>query len=328
MSDMLPFTLLTGFLGSGKTTLLNQLLASPHLARAAVLVNELVEVGIDHLLVRHANEELVVLDSGCVCCTLRKDLVAQLLELLALREQGKIPRFDRVVLETTGLADAAPVAQTMLSHPELSERFYLDGVVVTVDAQHAEATLTRYRESQAQLAIADRVVITKVDLVSSEQARRVERLVRTVNPLCKIAHAALGAVDPRFVMGTGHLDTRELGRDTKAGHEHDCEKHEHTHVRSVAVTLDAPVDFRAFSLWVSMLTQLNGERILRLKAVVCARGEPTPVAVQAVRHVVYPPLTLPETAGLGGKSHVVVLTHGMSDAELTELRAEIVALGR
>jgi G3E family GTPase len=325
MSEMLPFTLLTGFLGSGKTTLLNRLLASPALARAAVLVNELGEVGIDHLLVRHASEELVVLDSGCVCCTLRTDLVAQLLELLALREQGKIPRFDRVVLETTGLADAAPVAQTMLSHPELSERFYLDGVVVTVDAQHAQSTLAHYRESQAQLAIADRVVLTKVDLVSPEQADAVEQLVRAVNPLCNIARAALGAVDPRFVIGTGHLDTRELARNA-ALREHDCATHAHTHVRSVALTLDRPVDFRAFALWVSMLTQLHGERILRLKAVVSARGEPTPIAVQAVRHVVYPPLTLPETAGLAGKSHVVVLTHGMSDAELSALRAEIVAL--
>lgn len=321
----LPFTLLTGFLGSGKTTLLNALLREPELAQALVLVNELGEVSIDHLLVEHTQEELVVLPSGCVCCTLRLDLVAQLSTLRAKSLSGELPRFGRVVLETTGLADAAPIVQTLLTHPALSAWLYLDGVIATVDAQHGVETLARYRESQKQLAVADRVVITKVDLVDEPRLRAVAQAVQALNPRARIGHAKHGKIAPSFVLNVGHLDTRGLDREQTAdAHVHDHASH--TAVRSLAVTLERPVDFRAFSLWVAMVTQLHGDKVLRLKAVVSARGEPTPVAVQAVQHVVYPPLNLPPMPELAGRSHIVLLTHGMDEGFLRELRAELCAL--
>jgi G3E family GTPase len=286
-------TILTGFLGSGKTTLLNQLLRAPKLRDAAVLVNEFGEIGIDHLLVRHASEELVLMESGCVCCTLRGDLVTQLGKLFAQRKAGQIPAFSRVVLETTGLADPAPIVQTLMSHPELSEQLYLDGILCTVDAQHAEHTLATHPESPKQLSVSDRVLITKADLVPKEQLARVRALVHAMNPEAEVREAARGEVDPSFVMAMGHLDTRRLQAKTRVQSAH---QNQHGRIRSLAVTLPTPVDFKAFSLWVAMLTQLNGERVVRLKAVVSARGEETPIAVQAVQHVVYPPLNLPATS--------------------------------
>jgi G3E family GTPase len=329
-----PINVLTGFLGSGKTTLLAKLLKSPQLARTAMLVNELGEVGLDHLLLRHSEEQLVLLEGGCMCCTLRGDLVEQLSELLEQRDAGTIPRFERVVIETTGLADPAPILATLLSHPSLSERLYIDGVLATVDALVGLDSLERYPESRKQVAIADRLVITKTDLASEDAVRTLEARLRELAPWCDLRRASHGELEPGLFVGLGHLDTRRALRgvhdhdhdhDHDQGHDHES-RHGHTQVESVAVTLTEPLDFRAFSLWVAMLTQLNGARILRLKAVISARGEPTPIAVQAVQHVVYPPLNLPPMPELEGRSHVVVLTHGMSAAERATLRQGLLAL--
>lgn len=320
----LPIHVLTGFLGSGKTTVLNRLLSSPRFAEAAVLINELGEIPIDHILVRDAREELVVLASGCVCCTLRSDLVEQLSSLLAQRAAGTVPRFSRLVLETTGMADPAPIVQTLLRHPALSEALYLDGIVCTVDGQLGSATLETELEAQKQVSIADRLLITKADLSSAAQLSRLEQQLLRLNPEALQRRAVRGEVDPRFLLDIGHLDTRDLATSSlPESHEHGDEV-----VQRFAAVLDKPLDFRGFSLWVAMLTQLWGERILRLKAVVSARGEPNPVAIQAVQHVVYPPLDLPPGGIEPGKSYVVVLARGLSAAERAELRAGLAALSQ
>jgi G3E family GTPase len=317
MAAPLPLHVLTGFLGSGKTTLLNRLLRSPRLADSVVLINELGTVPIDHYLVREAREETVVLASGCVCCSLRTDLVEQLTTLLAQRARGELPRFRRVLLETTGLADPAPIVQTLLKHPELSDALYLDGIVCTVDAQLGAQTLDSQPEAQKQVALADRLLLTKLDLVSKESASALVARLRRENPSAPVARTTGSEEDVQLLLDTGHLDTRPIlyARATSDDHLHD--------VRSLSVTLNTPVDFAQFSLWVAMLTQLWAERILRIKAVVSARGEPAPIAVQAVQHVVYPPLNLPPIAGLAGRTYVVVLTRGLGKREVDEIERSL-----
>lgn len=320
----LPIHVLTGFLGSGKTTLLNQLLTSPRFADAAVLINELGEIPIDHMLVRDAREELVVLASGCVCCTLRSDLVEQLSTLLEQRAQGVVPRFSRIVLETTGMADPAPIVQTLLKHPTLCEALFLDGIVCTVDGQLGSATLDAQLEARKQVSIADRLLITKADLATPEQLTALANKLRSLNPEAEQLRSVMGQVDARFLLDIGHLDTRSIATAlTPAGHGHADDE-----VQRFSRVLDTPLDFGGFSLWVAMLTQLWGERILRLKAVVSARGEPHPIAVQAVQHVVYPPLDLPHNSHLAGKSYVVVLARGLSESEHAELAASLAALSQ
>jgi G3E family GTPase len=327
-SAPLPLLVVTGFLGSGKSTLLNALLKRPAFADAAVLINEFGEVGLDHLLVREAREELLVLASGCVCCSLRADLVAQLSQLLAQRERGEVPRFSRIVLETTGLADPVPVIQTLMKHPSLSEALYLDGVVCTVDAQHGVSTLAREPQARKQVSIADRLLLTKVDLCDHAQIARVRAALEALQPGAPIRHSRLGDVDGDFLFDLGHLDTRAILRAAAASALPASEAHDLARVSAISVVFDAPIDFPRFALWVSMLTQLNGERLLRLKAVISARGEARPLAVQAVQHVVYPTLELPAVTDLNGKSQIVVLTHGLSAAQQDALRAELLELAR
>ncbi len=323
----LPILVLTGFLGSGKTTLLRALLSHPGFSQTAVLVNELGEIGLDHLLVKHVAEEVVLLDSGCLCCTLRGDLVEQLALLHQKRATGEVPRFARVVIETTGLADPAPILATLLSHPALADDFYVDGVITTVDAEHGLGCIERYAECRKQLSVADRIVITKSDRVDEQTVRALREIVEELAPGVAIRMAVMGGIEPREIFGVGHLDTRAvLKLENEHEHERGREGKGHTVVESIAVTLEMPVDFSALAWWVSLTTQLYGEHILRLKAVVSAVGEATPIAVQAVQHVVYPPLNLPAMPELGGKSHIVVLTTGLDLAQRGQMRASLLSL--
>ena len=325
-----PVSVLTGFLGSGKTTLLRALLQQKKFANTAVLINELGDIGIDHLLVSHVSEELIVLEGGCLCCTLRGDLVKQLGMLWARRMSGELPTFSRVVLETSGLADPAPILATLLAHPELSEHFYVDGVVCTFDAEQGLHALEHHSECAKQLAVADRIVITKCDRVDAAKLATVQRELESCAPGVAILHSALGTLDPSKLFDLGHLDTRALvtraHRQTQGATGHSSAV-THTQVESISVTLERPISFAALSWWVSLTTQLHGEHILRFKAIISALGEPTPIAVQAVQHVVYPPLNLPAMPELGGKSHIVVLTTGLSSAVCAQLRDSLVALG-
>ncbi len=327
--EPLPISVLTGFLGSGKTTLLRALLSRPQFAGTAVLVNELGEIGIDHLLVQHVTEELVLLESGCLCCTLRGDLVEQLGLLWQRRQRGEIPAFTRVVIETTGLADPAPILATLLAHPALCEHFYVDGIVCTVDAEHGLTSLARYVECRKQISVADRVVITKTDRVDAAQQAALRREIELISPGVTIRSAVLGAIEPQEIMNVGHLDTRSLvpqsGSHAPSATHAPGHPDPHTHVQSIAVSLQRPLKFPAFSWWVALTTQLHGEHILRLKAIVSAVDEPTPIAVQAVQHVVYPPLTLPAMPELAGKSYIVVLTTGLDALQREQLRTSLLA---
>src|SRR5437764_5854630 len=205
-ASRIPVTVLTGFLGSGKTTVLNHVLKQPGMAATAVIVNEFGEIGLDHLLVESATEDVVLLSSGCLCCTVRGDIVNTLTDLFVSRVKGRVPYFTRVVIETTGLADPAPVLHALISDPIVAARYMIDGVVTTVDAVNGAGTLDRHPEAVKQAAVADRLLLTKTDLAEPVRRRAIEARLAALNPSATVVPVAHGAVDPAVLFNIGFYD--------------------------------------------------------------------------------------------------------------------------
>src|SRR5271166_3403905 len=205
-ASLIPATLLTGFLGSGKTTVLNHVLKQPGMAATAVIVNEFGEIGLDHLLVERSSEDVVLLNSGCLCCTVRGDIVDTLTNLFVDRVKGKVPFFTRVAIETTGLADPAPILHTLMTDPIVAARYMLDGVVTTIDAVNGSGTFDRQPEAVKQAAMADRLLLTKTDLADPKARQRFEARLAALNPSAGIVSAAHGAVDPALLFNLGFFD--------------------------------------------------------------------------------------------------------------------------
>ena len=296
---MTPVTVLTGFLGSGKTTLLNRLLRHPGLADTAVIINEFGTVGIDHLLVDHIDENLRVLASGCLCCTVRGDLI-DTLTMLAQRHEREQVRFSRVIVETTGLADPAPVLHTLMADPALAGLYRLDGVATTVDAFNGAATLERHREAVKQVGMADALLLTKTDLVEPAAVDDLVERLHHLNPGARLHLVRDGCVDPAAVLGVGWIDP--LGRQPlrvqglgKYRHYHgpdDANRHG-DHIRAHAFVFDEPVPREAFLHWLDLTAALRGERLLRVKGLVQSAEDPErPLVVHGVQHLFHPPRQL------------------------------------
>lgn len=318
----LPVTVLTGFLGSGKTTLLNRQLRRAELSDAAVFVNELGEIPLDHILVREEREDVLVLASGCVCCAVRGDLVRALGGLYADAARGAIPPFSRVLVETTGLADPAPVIAALTRDPLVARAYHLASVVTTFDAALGPSTLRRHPESVQQLAAADRVVLTKVDAVSAAVATAAESVARSVNPVAAVARAARGDAPADVLLGPA-AEVRAPALPP------DGARPTHAHVHDVATfsaSVEQPISFSSFALWLSVVTQLHGEHLLRVKAILCVDDHDAPVVVHAVQHVVSPAYTLPAWPDGDRRSHVVVITRGLELDALEQLRAGLLAI--
>jgi G3E family GTPase len=300
-ADRIPVLVLTGFLGSGKTTLLNALLRDPALKDAAVIINEFGEIGIDHLLVETAFEDAVLLKSGCICCTVRGDLVDTLETLWERRTTGQIPAFTRVLIETTGLAEPGPVMRTLMAEPALAARFRLSGVITTVDAVNGGAQLDRHPESVQQAALADRLVITKTDLADPATVAGLVRRLTALNPGAPQMRAVRGKVDPASLLEIGLYDPQRRDADTERWlasaayddrhHSHDVNRH--GDIRTFCVTRDRPVAWPAFRRWLEALASLRGPDLLRLKGIVHVEGAAGPVVVHGVQHVFHPPTVLP-----------------------------------
>jgi G3E family GTPase len=307
----LPVALVTGFLGSGKTTLIASLLGHPAMGETAVIVNELGEVGIDHHLLRRVDERTVLLRSGCLCCTLRGDLADELRDLLGRRDRGEIPAFRRVVVETTGLADPAPVVYTLLAEPVVKHHYALESVVTTVDAQHG----LRREESLRQVAAADTIVVTKTDLAAG--AALGERLA-ALNPAARVLEASFGDVSPDDVLAPARHP-----REPAPGHA----AHAHGDVGAVTVVLDEPVDWAAFGIWLTMLLQARGATLYRVKGLLDT-GAAGPVLVDGVQHVVHPPVHLDAWPDGDRRSRIVFIGERLDREALTRSLAAFDAAAR
>jgi G3E family GTPase len=324
-ANELPVCVITGFLGSGKTTLLNRLLRHPDMSDSAVIINEWGEVGIDHLLVERLDGEVAVMASGCVCCTLRSDLETTLRGLLVRRDKGEVPPFRRVLLETTGLADPAPIMQMLLNNPLLSHFVRLDAVVTTVDALNAPRQLDEHREAVKQVAIADRLLLTKTDLSDAVSVSALESQLSQLNPGATVIVAAHGDVPPDRLFGAALFDPARKTPDVQAWlrperHEHDDDTHRGNGrcIRSFCLTFDDPLRWEGVSNWLMMLRQWRGEDLLRVKGILHLQEEELPVAIHGVHHVFHPPVQLSAWPEGDRRSCIVFITRGLERAEVEE----------
>lgn len=359
--DKLPVSVITGFLGSGKTTLLRHLLTQDWMKDTAVVINEFGEIGLDHELVEAAKEDTILLSSGCLCCTIRGDLIDTLRRLFKQRERGEVPRFRRLVIETTGLADPAPILHTLIGDPLLSAFYRLDGVVTTVDAINAMEQFDKQIESVKQAAVADRLLVTKSDLATPQALAALEARLQAINPAAPIHRIIQGNIGAEQLFNAGlynpeskSLDVQNWLRQeayqataTDGGHDHDHDHHDHhnhdhghdghdhaahdhhhdvnrhdDHIRAFCLTHAAPLDWEKFVSWIEMLIATQGADLLRIKGILNVAGEEKPVAIHGIQHLFHPPVVLPDWPSADHRSRLVFITRDLDAASLGKSLAD------
>ncbi|PYE43852.1 G3E family GTPase [Rhizobium sp. PP-F2F-G20b] len=310
---MTPVTLITGFLGSGKTTLLKRLLDDPALSDTAVLINEFGEVGLDHHLLERLDETMVLLQSGCLCCTIRGDLADALRDLLSRRERGLVPPFRRVVIESTGLADPFPVISTIKSDPVLRHHFKVANVITTLDAVNGLRQLETYGESVRQAAIADVIVLTKTDIADAPDVVRLTEAVRRLNPDAPMIPASDTLDANALLNGVAREQASGFYCDEPASAGNALSPHGSS-IRSFVMTVETTIDWTAFGIWLTMLLNRHGDRILRVKGILNIEGEAFPVAIHGVQYLVHVPVHLTSWPSTDRRSHIVFIVNGIEPA--------------
>ena len=299
LAGRIPITLITGFLGSGKTTLIGKLLRHPGMDRAAVIINELGDVAIDHQLVAASSEQMTLLGNGCLCCTVRTDLQETLREMFIKRRAGEVIDFDRVFVETTGLADPVPVLHLFQSDGLLGAQFRLDGVVTVVDAVNGTGQLDTMPEAVKQAAVADRIVLSKTDIADANAVSALIARLTALNPFVSISTAIQGEIDPATLVDIGPASAKtlpaELSRWLGDGNTYLGKKLKGNHdaaIRAFSLRFEQPFTWDSLNAALQTLTALRGPDLLRVKGIVNVEGEPGPVILQAAQHVIHPPVTL------------------------------------
>jgi G3E family GTPase len=311
----LPVVLLSGFLGSGKTTLVNALLRDPRLADTAVAVNEFGEVPLDHHLIDQGQDRTVVMANGCLCCNLAGDLEDAVMRVFSRKQAGELPSFKRLIVEPSGLADPAPIAQAILRNPVMSRVLRLEAIVTTVDAMFAEAQLARHPESRKQVSLADTLVLTKTDISDPSAITRVESLLANLNPQARLLEARHGAVDAASLFPKSFFDPADPAAPWPP---RTIQSADHDHAdRTVAVSLiaDAPLEWRAFDVWLRGIRIAHGEDLLRLKGFLNVAEARGPLVIQGVHHVVHPPVALDAWPDADRRTRIVAIaTESAADA--------------
>jgi G3E family GTPase len=344
--ESVPVTIITGFLGAGKTTVLNRLLRDPALANAVVLINEFGEIGLDHLFVEKIDGDMIMMASGCLCCTIRGDLIDALENLLRRRDNGRIRAFDRLIIETTGLADPVPVLQTIMSHPYLLLRFRLDGVVTIVDAINGEATMDTYSEALKQIAVADRLVLSKVDLIQSEAQKiglaRLRARLAATNPTARLLDNS-AILETKYLLDAGlynpvtkssdvsrwlnaerlieKAESSEKASAISSGHEHahgsphskaDLNRHGES-IRAFCLVSDTPLAPAACDFFLEILRGAHGPNLLRVKGVIAlADDRSRPLVIHGVQHIFHPPVRLDAWPDSDQRTRIVFIVKDLS----------------
>ncbi|AKM09094.1 CobW family GTP-binding protein [Croceicoccus naphthovorans] len=346
--SLIPVSIFTGFLGSGKTTLLNHLVRSPAMNRALVIINEFGSVSLDHDLIARSSDDLVVeMIGGCLCCTIRGDLMKTLRDAPWRFARDDTCWFDRVVIETTGLADPAPILHTLMTDDHLLPLYRLDGVIATVDAAAGMATLDTQEEAVKQVALADRILITKTDLVTEQGRSAVETRLKALNPAAPIIQVVNGIIDAANLFdvglynpGTKSMDVQrwlaaeayegshdhgnhhgnDHGHSHEDHHHHDVNRHD-DRIQATCLTFDEPLDPQAFENWIDILTMFKGQDVLRIKGILNLKGEEKPVVIHGVQHLFHPPVRLDAWPSDDRRTRLVFITRDISADELRDTLA-------
>jgi G3E family GTPase len=299
--NRLPVSLLTGFLGSGKTALVNRLLRFPEMARTAILINEFGDVALDQLFVQASEGEVTVLPNGCLCCDVRGDLEGAIGTLFARRGRGDGPAFDRLLIETTGLADPAPIMQMLLNQPLIVDNFRLDAVVTTVDALHGARQLREHPEAVNQVLLADRLVVTKTDLAEDAQVGELVAALGSLNAIASVFHVPRTDVNPVDLFGANRTHIAPQ-----------APVHDHLHgIETFSLSCERPVEWRAFTNWLTAIKTSHADQLLRVKGVVHVANEDEPIAINGVHHVFHPPMRLAQPDLSDRQSRIVFITRGL-----------------
>ncbi len=317
-SGGIPVFVITGFLGSGKTTLLNRLVNRPGMGDTAVIVNEFGEIGLDHLLVESAFEDTVLMAGGCICCGLRGDLVDTLALLATRRDNGELPGFARVIVETTGLADPAPLLQTLMSDPNVLKFHRLGGVVATVDAINGPRQFDEHAESVKQVAVAERIVLTKTDIATPDQRETALARLAGLNPAAPVFQVVDGEIEPDKLFDAALYDPRNRDWLTEAPdtHAHTGANRHGDDIRTFCLIRENPVEWRALRVWLESVVASRGADLLRVKGIVNVAGEDRPVVVHGVQHIFHKPVRLVRWPDADRRTRIVFITRGIEQGDL------------
>ncbi|MEO9336567.1 GTP-binding protein [Mesorhizobium sp. SB112] len=325
----IPVSVITGFLGAGKTTLLNRLLKDPQLSDTAVIINEFGDVAIDHLLVEQASDGIIELSDGCLCCTVRGELVDTLADLIDRLQTGKIAKLSRIVIETTGLADPAPVLQSIMGHPALVQALRLDGVITLVDAVNGASTLDHHVEAVKQVGVADKIILSKADMVDDAEAlSALKNRIREINPSAIMLEGSDGQAGIAALLKCGLYDPETKTADVRrwlgdeAGHHHhhgDHHDHDHEHrhderVKSYTLVHEGPVPYSSIEMFLDLIRSAHGEKLLRLKGIVELAEDPSrPLVIHGVQKILHPPARLPFWPDAMRGTRLVLITLDMPE---------------
>ena len=333
----IPVTVITGFLGSGKTTLLSSILKKKEMQKTAVIINEFGEIGLDHALIEHTDENIVELQSGCICCTIQGDLNKTLIDLFDKMMNGKVSSFNRVLIETTGLANPVPIIHTLMSSIELIRIYSLDGVITVVDSVNGEKTLDLHEESLKQLALAEKIILSKTDIVEKDEIKSLIYRIKEINPVSQIVLSKFGNIPLEEIFGLGAYDpykksadvkkwlAAEKYKDKKHHHHHDVNRH-NENIRAFSMMSENPVNMIAFSFFRDMITAALGANLLRMKGIINIAGEERPAIIHGVQHIFHPVQWLETWPDNDRRTKLVFITQNIKKEQIEDFFRSLMGL--